>query len=166
MLTEELIGLGARAGGLLVKRGESIAVAESACGGLLSAALVAVPGASRFYLGGGVIYTRASFEAVLGLTPQQMKDSGVRSSTEEFAGLMAIRIREIHGAHWGLAETGASGPTGNPYGDPAGHGCFAIVGHQSLATTLRTGNADRVGNMQAFAVRALGLLIEGLESKA
>ena len=64
---------------------------------------------------------------------------------------------------WGLAETGAAGPTGNSYGDPAGHTCVAVVGPSGkIARTLRTGSSDRAANMRAFAMEALKLMDEQL----
>jgi len=143
-------------GELLKARKETIAVSESSAGGLISAALVAVPGASAFYLGGAVVYTAVSRQELLRIEKEEMK--GIRSASEPYAQLAARRIRENHGATWGLAETGASGPTGNRYGDKPGHACFAVSGPVAAAITLETGSADREENMQAFARRALALL--------
>jgi nicotinamide-nucleotide amidase len=142
----------------LIARKETIAVAESSTGGLIAAALLSVPGASTYFLGGAVVYTRAARAALLGITDADME--GKRASTEVYALMCANRVRERHGATWGLGETGATGPTGNRYGDPAGHTCFAIAGPSAKAITLETGNADRRANMDAFAKRALELLIE------
>ncbi|MBL8673617.1 MAG: CinA family protein, partial [Rhodospirillales bacterium] len=129
---------------------------ESSIGGLLSASLIAVPGASAYFLGGAVIYTRAAGDALLAIPPQAR--SGLRSATEAYAALGARTIRDKLGATWGMAETGASGPAGNRYGDPAGHACVAIAGPVSRAITVRTGDSDRVANMRAFAHAALELL--------
>ncbi|HXZ51643.1 MAG TPA: CinA family protein, partial [Burkholderiales bacterium] len=123
---DALTRLGKDVGALLKARKETLAVAESSCGGLINAALVAVPGASAYYLGGLVIYTQAGREQLLGLTKEDMK--GIRSASEPFARLMAARIRAKLGATWALAETGATGPTGNRYGDAAGHACIAVSG--------------------------------------
>jgi nicotinamide mononucleotide (NMN) deamidase PncC len=123
---------------------------------LINAALVAVPGASAYYLGGGVIYTPNAREGVLGLTRDDVR--GMRSASEPFAQLLARRVREKLGATWGLAETGASGPTGNRYGDAPGHACIAVAGPVEAVITLETGSADREANMWAFARRALALL--------
>src|SRR5215471_21488143 len=106
---------------VLKQRGETVAVAESSAGGLISAVLLAVPGASAYFLGGSVIYTQAARRALLRVGDDAVK--GVRSSTEAYAQLKAKTVRELLGATWGLAETGASGPTGNRYGDSAGHAC-------------------------------------------
>jgi nicotinamide-nucleotide amidase len=142
----------------LIARRETIAVAESSTGGLIAAALLAVPGASVYFLGGAVIYTKTARAALLGIGDAEMV--GLRPATETYALLLAKRMRERHGAAWGLGETGATGPTGNRYGDPAGHTCIAVVGPADRAITLRTGNAERISNMEAFAKRALELLVD------
>ncbi len=124
--------------------------------------MLAVPGASAYFLGGTVVYTAAAREALLGITPLDMK--GMRPASEPYAQLLASRIREKLGTVWGLAETGASGPAGNRYGDAAGHACFAVDGPVKLAFTLETGSGDRADNMAAFAATALGLLAQALET--
>ena len=144
----------------LVVRQETIAVAESSSGGLIAAALLAVPGASAYFLGGAVVYTKTARLALLGIGDADM--AGLRPSTEVYSALIANRVRERHGAVWGIGETGATGPTGNRYGDPAGHTCIAVAGPRELAATLRTGSADRAANMEAFAHRALSLMAEVL----
>lgn len=141
---------------LLRARGETVAVAESAAGGLISAALLALPGASAYYLGGGVIYTAKAKEVLAAFNTDEMAD--FRSATEPYAQLMAFKTRERLGATWGLAETGASGPKGNRYGDAPGHACLAVAGPVERVKTLETGRAGRVENMWAFASAALALL--------
>ncbi|HRD77431.1 MAG TPA: CinA family protein [Hyphomicrobiaceae bacterium] len=142
-----------RIGARLTERKETIAVVESSAGGLISAALLARPGASAYFLGGAVVYTRQARTALLAITDAEMK--GMRSSSEPYAALIARVMRHRHGATWGLAETGASGPTGNRYGDAAGHTCIALSGPVELALTLETGHGKRDENMLAFAERAL-----------
>lgn len=144
----------------LIVRKEKIAIAESSTGGLISAALLAVPGASAYFVGGAVIYTMTARLALLGITDAEME--GMRASTEAYALLCAKRIREKNGATWGLGETGASGPTGNRYGDAAGHSCLAVAGPLERTVTLETASADRQTNMDAFARRGLELLLEAL----
>jgi len=151
-----LFPLGASIGELLKQRGQTIAIAESSAGGLISAALVAVPGASAYYLGGGVIYTPKGRATLLGITKDEM--AGMRSASEPFAALLARRVRANLGATWGLSETGASGPTGNRYGDAPGHACIAVSGPVEAVLTVATGSADREANMWQFARRALQLL--------
>jgi nicotinamide-nucleotide amidase len=142
----------------LIARRETIAIAESSTGGLVSAALLAVPGASAYFLGGAVVYTKTSRAALLGIGDAEMQ--GLRPATEAYALLLARRMRERLGAVWGFGETGATGPAGNRYGDPAGHTCIAVAGLVERAVTLRTGSAERLVNMNAFAKRALELLVE------
>jgi PncC family amidohydrolase len=151
-----------RIAALLIERREKIAVAESSTGGLISASLLAVPGASAYFLGGAIVYTASARSALLGIAAEDM--AAMRASTEPYARLIASRMRERHGATWGLGETGATGPTGNRYGDAAGHSCIAVVGAVERAITLETGNDDREANMRAFAVRALELLEEALRA--
>ncbi|MDX2155885.1 MAG: CinA family protein [Hyphomicrobiaceae bacterium] len=144
----------------LKARGETIAVAESSAGGLIAAALLAVPGASAYFLGGGVVYTRQARGALLGITDGEMQ--GLRSSSEPYALLLARTQRHRHGATWGLAETGAAGPSGNRYGDAAGHTCIAIAGPVERTLTLETGHGDRIENMRAFGRKALETFAEAL----
>jgi nicotinamide-nucleotide amidase len=159
----ELSSLAASLGALLKERKETIAVAESSTGGLISAALLAVPGASAYFLGGGVIYTQAARRALLQLPDASLQ--GVRSSTEAYALLKARAIRQLLGTTWGLAETGASGPTGNRYGDAPGHSCFAVAGPLERTRTLETGHGDRERNMWAFARAALEELQAALSKR-
>jgi nicotinamide-nucleotide amidase len=144
----------------LRERGDTIAVAESSAGGLLSAALLSVPGASAYFLGGGVVYTLRARRAIARIADDEM--TGMRSASEPYAALLARRSRENLGATWGLAETGASGPSGNRYGDAAGHSCIAICGPVDKVLTLETGDADRLANMLRFTDTALQLLAEAL----
>lgn len=146
---------------LLIARRQTLAVAESSAGGLIAARLLAVPGASAYFLGGGVIYTLSARQALLGITAAEM--TGMRPSSEPYARLLAGRVRDRLGADWGLAETGASGPSGNRYGDAAGHSCLAVAGPDAGGAadhvqTLETGLADRADNMERFATAALRLL--------
>ena len=159
-MDQELTTIGAAIGARLKERKETIGIAESSAGGLISAALLTVPGASAYFLGGGVIYTQAARRALLQVPDETVK--GIRSSTEAYALVKARTIRERLGATWGLAETGASGPTGNRYGDAAGHACFAIAGPVERAVTLETGHRDREANMRVFAKAALELLAAAL----
>jgi PncC family amidohydrolase len=160
---QSLIPLAEAIGARLKERGETVAVSESSTGGLISGALLAVPGASAYFLGGAVVYTRQARKALLGIGDKEMVASGIRSASEPYAALGARTIRERHGATWGLAETGATGPSGNRYGDPAGHTCIAIAGPTERTLMLRTGSADRVANMRAFAQKALETFLEALK---
>ena len=153
---EDLRDLGAAVGAQLKARGETVAVAESSSGGLISAALLEVPGASAYYLGGAVVYTAKARVLLMDLPREAV--AGMRSASEPYALLLARTARERFGAVWGVAETGAAGPTGNPYGDAPGHTCVALSGPQEAVLTVETGSDDRQANMQAFAAAALELL--------
>jgi PncC family amidohydrolase len=158
---EELEAIAAEIGAILKDRGEKVAVNESSSGGLVSAALLSVPGASAYYLGGAVVYT-AKARVLLTEIPREALE-GVRSASEGYALLLARNARERFGATWGVSETGAAGPTGNPYGDAAGHTCVAVSGPREAVLTIETGHADRSANMQAFATAALELLRRALD---
>lgn len=144
----------------LIAAKQTVAVAESSAGGLISAALLAVPGASAYFMGGAVVYTRDARKILMGIPNDVMR--GLRSSSEPYARLLANQMRERFSTDWGLSETGASGPTGNSYGDAAGHSCMAVAGLRSDVMTLETGSADRVANMETFAATALKLLLKNL----
>lgn len=153
-----LLPLAEKIAASLIARKQTIAIAESSTGGLVAATLLAVPGASAYFLGGAVVYTKSSRAALLGIGDAEMK--GRRPATEDYSLLIARLVRERHSATWGFGETGAAGPSGNRYGDPAGHTCMAVAGPTERAITLRTGNADRLVNMDAFAKRSLELLVD------
>ena len=160
----DLIERAEAAARLLKQRGETIAVAESSTGGLISAALLALPGASAYFLGGAVVYTQVARNVLL--TLPDISALGMRASTETYARLLAQTARERFAASWAVAESGATGPAGNRYGDAAGHSCMAVAGASERAITLETGSSDRLGNMQAFAAAGLDLLTETLATAA
>ena len=157
---KELAGIAEQIAAKLIERKQTIAVAESSAGGLISAALLAVPGASAYFLGGAVVYTRDARRLLMEIGDAEMK--GLRSSSEPYAKLLAGQMRQRFSTTWGLSETGAAGPTGNRYGDAAGHSCMAVAGPNSAVFTLETGSADRQANMHEFAKTALELLLKNL----
>jgi PncC family amidohydrolase len=159
---QELLPIADRIAELLKARSETLAIAESSSGGLISAALLAVPGASRYFLGGAVVYTARARVLLMDIPREGV--AGMRSASEPYALLLARTSRARFSASWGLAETGAAGPTGNPYGDAPGHSCIAISGPSERSRTLETGREDRVENMRAFAKAALALLLAELEA--
>lgn len=159
---DSLLPLAGRIGARLKQRGETIGIAESSTGGLISAALLSVGGASAYFRGGGVIYTAYARKAFLDI-PNPLPAPIERASTEPYAMLLADTVREKLESTWGLGETGATGPTGNRYGDAAGHTCIAVTGPGfSKVITLETGSDDRIANMRAFGIKALELLAEAL----
>lgn len=152
---KNLIHLSTKIGKTLKDNGNTVAVAETSAGGLLSASLLAIPGASAYFLGGGVIYTQESRRILLNLHDSEMV--GIRSSSQPYAKLLATTIQNSFGSTWGISETGAAGPTGNRYGDNAGHTCIAVSGPVSEVITLETDSNEREKNMEAFALAALKL---------
>ena len=157
---KELVGIAEQIAAKLVERKQTIAVAESSTGGLISAALLSVPGASAYFLGGAVVYTRDARRLLMEISDPDMK--GLRSASEPYAKLLASQTRQRFSTDWGLSETGATGPTGNRYGDAAGHSCMAVAGPNHAVFTLETGSADRQANMHEFAKTALSLLLKNL----
>lgn len=157
---EELLPAASAVAAALRERGETVAVTESSSGGLLAASLLAQSGASAYFVGGGVVYTKAAITGLLGITPSDM--TGIRPLTEPHAILLADSIRDRLGATWGLAEFGAAGPSATRYGDAPGTTYLGVVGPVELSRKIETGSEDRVANMYAFAAAALDLLNEAL----
>ncbi|MGE3298163.1 MAG: CinA family protein [Porticoccaceae bacterium] len=162
-LSLPLTRLAASCADLLKTRGETVAVCESSAGGLIAAALVAIPGCSAYFVGGAVVYTPAARSLLLGFTEHDM--AGLRPASDAYALACARQLRKRFNCTWALAETGATGPTANPYGDPPGHACLAVVGSIERTLTLATGDDQREANMWAFARAALALLQECVASE-
>jgi PncC family amidohydrolase len=166
-MIQELLPQAERIAAKLKARNETISIAESSTAGLISAALLAIPGASAYFLGGAVVYTRQSRSELLAVTEQEL--TGITPSTEAYALLFARKIRERLNTTWSLGETGTAGPTGSRYGHAAGHSCIAVIGRTiggdrngEWKMTVETGNSDRLDNMRAFSIAALDLLEKGL----
>jgi PncC family amidohydrolase len=160
-MLQDLLPQAERIAAKLKARSETISVAESSTAGLLSAALLAIPGASAYFMGGGVVYTRQSRTELLGVTEGELV--GITPSTEPYALLFARKIRGKLATHWSLGETGTAGPTGSRYGHAAGHSCIAVIGPQGeRSLTVETGKSDRLDNMRAFSLAALDLLEKAL----
>ncbi|MEE2657591.1 MAG: CinA family protein [Candidatus Latescibacterota bacterium] len=160
-----LLEAGAATGVALKTAGQSVAVAESSAGGVISAALLAVPGASAYFKGGGVVYTGDSKQSLMAVSDAAMQEA--RAATEVHALHLARAARERLGADWGVGETGAAGPTGNRYGDAPGHTCIGVAGGNGveLAITVETGADDRAQNMWVFAEAALSLLVRAVTAQ-
>jgi len=157
----DLLPIAERVAAILKRRNESISVAESSSGGLIAAAMLSVAGASAYFLGGAVIYTRAGFHQYV----SEQAFTNRRGLQEETALDLARAIRDKWQSTWGIAEIGAAGPAGNRYGDPAGTSCIAVAGSSERSATIRTGSDNRVANMRAFASEALELLANLLEPR-
>jgi nicotinamide-nucleotide amidase len=160
-MIDELLPQAERIAARLKARGDTISVAESSTAGLISAALLAIAGASAYYMGGGVVYTRKSRAELLGVTEAELV--GITPSTETYALLFARKIKGKLETTWSVGETGTAGPTGSRYGHDAGHSCIAVIGpggEKSL--TVETGKSDRLDNMRVFSIAALDLLEKAL----
>ena len=144
----------------LTERAETVSVAESSTGGLISANLLAVPGASSYFLGGSVVYTLASRRAFLDLDREKVKS--LKPLTTEMVEAFAHAARLKLDATWGIAELGAAGPAGSPYGHGAGTSVIGISGPRTRSILVETNSDDRQANMQAFTQRALALFEETL----
>src|ERR1700738_2388058 len=155
---KDLVAIAEEIAARLIERRQTIAVAESSTGGLISAALLAVPGASAYFLGSAVVYTRDARRILMDIPDEAMK--GIRSASEPYAKLLASQIRHRFSTDWGLSETGATGPPGHPRGAAAGHSGIGIAGPEPSAMTLETGSADRLANMHVFAATALSYLLQ------
>ena len=162
-MLQDLLPQAERIAAKLKARKETVSVAESSTAGMISAALLAIPGASAYFIGGAVVYTRAARRVLLGISEEAM--AGMRPSTEAYALLEARTARERFATTWAIGETGAAGPTGNRYGDASGHSCVAIAGTAERANTIETGSTDRFGNMSAFTAAALDLMMQVLDAR-
>tara|TARA_B100000579_G_C22534789_1_gene712448 strand:- start:129 stop:611 length:483 start_codon:yes stop_codon:yes gene_type:complete len=145
---------------LLRERKETISVAESSVGGLLSASLLAVPGASDYYMGGTVVYTMRARRKLLGLSKEILDTQ--EPLTETYVSLLAKTMREQLRSDWAIAELGATGPGGTPYGHPPGICVLAVSGPKNLSKYLETQTGDREGNMCLFLEEGLNLLLKAL----
>ena len=147
---------------LLRKRGEKVAVADGATGGLVAASLLTVPGALDFFVGGGVVYSFRARDVLFDLPREAY--AGMRGASEDYALLQARAIRDNFGAQWGLAESGSVGGSNHPSGAPAGRSCAAVVGPDGFefVRVTETGGDERIANMEAFARAALQTLEDAL----
>ncbi|MGE0622061.1 MAG: CinA family protein [Pseudomonadales bacterium] len=157
---KNLEALGGDVAERLVRAGTTVAVAESSTGGLISAALLAVPGASAYYRGGSVIYTLEARRELLGIRRADVE--GLAPLTEEMVARFAARARQQLGATWAIAELGVAGPTPARYGHAPGLSVLAVDGPRPMTRTIQTGIADREANMWHFTEAALTLLADAL----
>jgi PncC family amidohydrolase len=163
-MLQDLLPQAERIAAKLKARKETVSVAESSTAGMISAALLAIPGASAYFIGGAVVYTRQSRTELLRVTEAEFAAlTGITPSTEPYALLFARKIKEQLGTTWAVGETGTAGPTGSRYGHAAGHSCVAVIGpNGERAITVETGKDDRVDNMRVFSIAALDLLEKSL----
>lgn len=165
MTLEDLHPVAREIADALRSRGERIAVIDGATGGLVSAALLTVPGAIKFFRGSGVLYSLKARDILLGL-PREAYE-GMRSASEDYALLQARAVRERFRAEWGFAETGSAGASIHPMGVESGRSCAAVVGPGiELVRVTETGSDARIDNMWAFTRAGLGLLQEAIAAPA
>lgn len=156
-LLRELHPQALRIAALLRARGEKVAVADGATGGLIAASLLTVPGALDFFVGGGVVYSLRARDVLFSLPREAYH--GMRGASAEYALLQARAIAANFAAEWGLAESGSVGGSAHPSGAPAGRSMAALVGPAGEWTALlETASDDRIVNMAAFTRNALALL--------
>ncbi|MEX2326418.1 MAG: CinA family protein [Pseudomonadales bacterium] len=146
----------------LMDQNQTVSVAESSSGGIISASLLAIPGASAYYRGGSVIYTLPSRRAFLDISKDRV--DGLKPLSEEMAAVFAQAARIKLDATWGIAELGAAGPTNGRYGHDAGTSVIGIDGPVSITTEIQTGTSDREANMWSFTEAALSLFQKALEA--
>ena len=159
-----IVKLSSEIANLLKKNKQTVSVIESSSGGLISSALLSQQGASAYYMGGQVIYTLQSIKAITGLRMRELKEKNIRSSSEPFALLIAQKAHGLYETDWAIGESGAAGPTGNGYGDPAGYTCFAVAGKQERTSHIYTNSKIRIENMEAFTKAALEQFFEILKT--
>ena len=159
-LTDEQTALTEEIAELLIARAEKVAVAESSAGGLISAALLSVPGASRYYSGGGVVYTLASRTQLAGVSPEAY--ANYRGTTPEMLADLLESMRERLGSDWCVGESGLAGPTGGRSGAPVGRVTIGVAGPIARTDRIETGLTDRAENMVEFTTHALRLLRDAI----
>lgn len=144
-------------GALLLKRGETLAVAESCTGGGVSQAITALSGSSGWFDAGFVTYSNGAKERLLGLRADTLRDHGAVSA--ETAVEMAAGALERARTHWSLALTGIAGPTGGTATRPTGTVVFAWAGRSGL---LEAEAMHFDGNRHAVRMKSVEHALEGL----
>ncbi len=162
-MNPDLASLAQSAADLLKAGNQTVAVAESSTAGLISACLLAVPGASAYFKGGSVVYTLEARKELLRIRREDV--AGMEPLTEAMVLAFARRAREQLDAVWGVAELGVAGPTGARYGHPPGISVIGIAGPDERSLLLETGDNNRERNMWAFTEAALNLLSDALRAR-
>ncbi|MRR17423.1 MAG: CinA family protein [Deltaproteobacteria bacterium] len=147
----------------LAAANEKLAVAESSSGGLVSACLLSVPGASSFFIGGAVLYSYRIREQIVALGRKEHQRYG--GSTPELILDIALKFKEKTGADWVIGEGGAAGPSQSPYGHNAGYTALAVAGPICRTKIIETGKSARIGNMSEFTTALLDFFLSILEER-
>jgi len=154
------MGSAERVGELLLARDWRIAVAESTAGGLLSAALLTVPGSSRYYERGIVAYSKAAKLETLGMPPELYTERG--SSHQAAVRAMAEGVRRLSGAQVGVAESGVAGPAPGRTGLPIGTVWAAVATPERMVERELHLPGDRAQIMSGIVDAVLDMLEEVL----
>ncbi|RMX86015.1 hypothetical protein D0869_03396 [Hortaea werneckii] len=152
---------------LLKDRGETVSIAETAAGGLISSSILSTPGASQIYKGGLTLYTLPSRIAYAGWSQETI--ANYKGPTTDIVSGLARHVRKDLESTYTIAESGTAGPTGgNTPNRKPGYVALAVDSDRGTFTKeLNTElGADRVANMLRFAVEALKLLKEVLQGDA
>jgi len=166
-MIDEAIEIGSRVGELLIKRGETLGVAETSCGGMIAAALLSVPDVVSFYLGGGVVFALRE-RAARAAAPPGTPSKDIKWGPDPAPEVMAQAARDILGASWGLSVAPAVRSEGDVNDDSIGQTRFVVSGAVYLTRTIETKVIDpadkalKTQNMIALAEVALSLLEEAL----
>lgn len=159
-LNSEQESLAQEIAALLTERGETVSVAEATTGGLISAALLWVAGASKYYVGGGVVYTLKSRTGLAGVPAEQY--ANYRGTTTEIIASLAESMRKRLGTTWCISESGIAGPAGGRAGALAGRTTIGVAGPVARTTTVETGLPDRGENMVEFTTHSLRFLRDAI----
>jgi len=162
-MTDEQTNLVKKISAILTAAHEKLAVAESSAGGLVSACLLSVPGASSFFVGGSVLYSYQIRKQIVQMGKEEHRKYG--GSTPELILDLALKFREKMGTDWVIGEGGAAGPSKSPYGHNAGYTALAVAGPINRTRTMETGKSDRIENMSEFATALLRFFLEVLEER-
>jgi PncC family amidohydrolase len=153
--------LAAGIGEALVARGEKVAVSETTAGGLISARMLSVPGASRWFESGIVPYSSPTKFEALGMDREVAREHGAVSP--QWVTATAEAMRRMTGAAWAVAESGIAGPQGSRRSPkPVGSVVIAVVGPGGARAEEHVFPGSRVQVMGQIAERALAMLSEDL----
>ena len=142
----------------LRQRDKTIAVAETFTGGLVTDIITNVPGASRYFLGGIVVYSDRSKVKSLGVKEATLRVNGPVS--EQAASEMANGVREHFGSDYGIAVTGLAGPGGASFGKPVGLVFFAFTNGRTTMVDRMEFVGDRLNIKKAAASEVLRMAVE------
>ncbi len=138
-----------------------VAVVETTAGGLISARLLSVAGASRWYDRGVVAYTGTSKQDLVGIDTEILKAQG--SVSLPVVEAMASTFRERTGAAYSIAESGMAGPqTGRRSTKPAGTSVIAVATPQGVSGKEFLFEGSRLEVMEQIANAALEMLRDAL----